>query len=200
MSALVPALALSSLPWLAAAGLTALSLPLAKRNRGARLSTWVATNHNPSMGQGPVYCRLCGGGGRVPCTVCNTTGSLARGGFTPKNTVRIGNVVGTQWTSVHGIGSPVPKWRHFLCVGKKGKNVRDAVVVLSSTCGPVAGRIRVEVPLKELKSREVWEGGWTTLNDIHASGGLPGTACSACRGETTVICPRCDGLGQVGLI
>lgn len=91
------------------------------------------------------------------------------------------------------------KWRHFLCVEKKGRNTKNGLAILSSTCGPVENRIRVEVPVKELKNREVWEGGWTTLNQIRAGGGRPATICSACRGEKAVMCPRCDGLGQIGL-
>lgn len=177
-----------------------LALPFAKKmnDRGTRGIISSIKNLDANIGQyhEPDYCPLCSGEGTIPCKVCRETGSLARGGFTKKNSIRIASLVGSKWTSVSAING---KWRHFLCTGKKGKNTKDAVAILSSTCGPVENRIKMEIPLKQLKSRELWDGGWTTLNDIHAGGGLPGTACSACRGEKTVMCPRCDGLGQLGL-
>lgn len=185
--------------WAVAAGVCVLTLPLAKKRnlRGARAKMWTSKALNADLGyqSEPIYCRLCGGSGQRPCAVCNETGSLARGGFAKKNTVRVSSMVGTKWTSVSAIDG---KWRHFLCVGKKGRNAKDGVAVLSSTCGPVQNRIKVEVPVSELKNREVWEGGWTTLKDIR-DGGVIATRCSACRGEKTVPCPRCDGLGQVGI-
>lgn len=180
------------------AGLALTALPLAKKKnmRGARNNLWTSAALNPYAGHEPIYCRLCGGEGFIPCTLCKETGVLARGGFAKRNTVRVASLVGSKWTSVTAIGG---KWRHFLCVAKKGRNAKDGVAVLSSTCGPVANRIQIEVPVKELKSRGVWEGGWTTLNDIRAGAAVPCTTCSACRGQKTVMCPRCDGLGQVGL-
>lgn len=110
--------------------------------------------------------------------------------------MRVASLVGTKWTSASAVDG---KWRHFWCVGKKGRNARDSIAVLSSTCGPIANRIRLEVPVRELKRREMWEGGWTTLNDIQTGGAVPATICSACKGQKIVMCPRCDGLGQLGL-
>lgn len=180
------------------AGLAVTALPLAKKRnlRGVRGNLWTSVHLNPTVGQEPIYCRLCGGDGFIPCTLCNKTGVLARGGFAKRNSIRIASLVGSKWTSVAAIDG---KWRHFLCVAKKGKNAKDGVAVLSSTCGPVANRIKIEVPMKDLKSREVWEGGWTTLNEIRAGTVGPGTTCSACRGQKSIMCPRCDGLGQCGL-
>ncbi|CDF35586.1 unnamed protein product [Chondrus crispus] len=179
-------------------GLVLTALPLAKKKnlRGSRGKMWTSANLNPHVGQEPIYCRLCDGEGTIPCTLCNKTGILARGGFAKRNTIRVPSLVGSKWTSVSAIDG---KWRHFLCTAKKGKNTKDGIAILSSTCGPVENRIRIEVPLKELKTREMWEGGWTTLNDIRGAAGVAGTTCSACRGLKAVMCPRCDGLGQVGL-
>lgn len=185
-------------PWVVTAGLAVLALPLAKKKhiRGSKEPIWSSSHPNAPLHHEPIYCRLCGGTGQRPCTLCNETGKLGRGGFTKRNTVRVGSLVGTQWTSVHGVEG---RLRHFLCVAKRGKNVKDGVAVLSSTCGPVEKRIRIEVPVSELKSREIWEGGWTTLKQIRGGDiGAP-TRCSACRGEKLIMCPRCDGLGQVGL-
>lgn len=180
--------------------LTLLTLPLAKKRytRGIRSGMFAADNIRPALGKesGPIFCRLCNGSGHRPCTVCNETGLLTRGGFARRNTVRVASLVGTKWTSVSAIGG---KWRHFLCVGKKGRNAKDGIAILSSTCGPVENRIRIEVPVSELKSRQTWEGGWTTLKDIRAGDTMPFTVCSACRGEKQIMCPRCDGIGQVGL-
>lgn len=180
------------------AGLALTVLPLAKKKnlRGVRGNLWKSAHLNPFVGEEPIYCRLCNGEGTIPCTLCKETGVLARGGFAKRNTVRVPSLVGSKWTSVSAIDG---KWRHFLCIAKKGRNAKDGVAVLSSTCGPVENRIKIEVPVKELKSREVWEGGWTTLHDIRAAGAVAGTTCSACRGQKAVMCPRCDGLGQVGL-
>lgn len=186
--------------WLSAVGLTAMALPLAKRRntKGVRGKLWTAPNFNADLyyGNQPLYCRLCKGEGFIPCKLCNESGKLARGGFAKRNMVRVASLVGTKWTSVTAIGG---KWRHFLCVAKKGRNAKDGVAILSSTCGPVENRVRIEVPVGELKSRNSWMGGWTTLNDIKEGDNLPTTTCSACRGHTKVVCPRCEGLGQIGL-
>ena len=180
--------------------LTLLTLPLAKKRfiRGIRSGPSTTDNIRTALNKksGPIYCRLCNGTGRRPCSICNETGLLTRGGFARRNTVRVASLVGTKWTSVSAIDG---KWRHFLCVGKKGRNTKDGIAILSSTCGPVENRIRVEVPVSELKSRQIWEGGWTTLKDIRTGDNMPFTTCSACRGEKQIICPRCDGIGQVGL-
>lgn len=180
------------------AGLALLTLPLAKKRniRGTRAALWKSRHLNPYMDDEPIYCRLCNSEGFIPCKLCNETGSLGRGGFSKRNMVRVAMLVGTKWTSVPSIEG---KWRHFLCVAKKGRNAKDGMAMLSSTCGPVANRIRIEVPVSELKNREVWEGGWTTLVDIRSGSCGPSTKCSACRGQKKVMCPRCDGLGQVGL-
>lgn len=185
-------------PWIAIAGLTVLALPLAKKRniRGFRTNVLTSPYMNSHVGSEPMYCRLCGGDGFIPCKLCNETGMLGRGGFSKRNMVRVASLVGTKWTSVSAIDG---KWRHFLCIAKKGRNAKDGVAILSSTCGPVANRIQIEVPVHALKSREVWEGGWTTLIDIRAGSSGPATQCSACRGHKKVMCPRCDGLGQVGL-
>lgn len=192
------ALLLSSSPLLSAAALTALVMPLAKKRnfRGVRGKLWTSQHLNPTLGREPIFCRLCHGEGFIPCKLCNETGVLGRGGFAKRNTVRVPSLVGTKWTSVSAIDG---KWRHFLCIAKRGRNAKDGIAILSSTCGPVANRIKIEIPVKELKSREAWEGGWTTLNDIRAGGVGPATTCSACRGHKAVMCPRCEGFGQVGL-
>lgn len=173
-------------------------LRLAKRKfkRGSRADLWNNILSPNSGFQPPSICRLCQGEGIYPCETCSQTGSLARGGFSRHNTVRIPSLVGSKWTSVSPIDG---KWRHFLCVGKRGSNAKNGIAVLSSTCGPVENRIRLEIPVKQLKSRELWEGGWTTLNDIHAGSDLPNTVCSACNGMKVIPCPRCDGAGQVGM-
>lgn len=196
MAASLPAASAGT--WFAATALPVLlALPLAKKKHVRRSGTnsWDA-HFNPTLQQtGPQPCRLCKGDGTIPCTLCRSTGVLARGGFSRHNMVRVSSLVGSKWTSVSAIDG---KWRHFLCVGKKGSNLANGVALLASTCGPVDKRIRIEVPARQLKIREVWQGGWTTLADIRCSDVVPSTKCTACRGNTVVSCPRCDGIGQVG--
>lgn len=56
--------------------------------------------------------------------------------------------------------------------------------------------------MKELKNRELWVGGWVTVKDLKMAegraGGLAGKKCVKCRGEGSLVCPRCDGIGEVG--
>lgn len=153
----------------------------------------------------PERCHRCNGYGTVPCDVCKGLGTLRRGGFSRRNSIRVLNLVGSKWTSTTAIGG---KWRHFLCIGKRGSNnIRNSVAQLTSTCGPVEKRVKIDVPVSNLKSREQWQAGWTTLSDIRAEGGsndgviggVGATKCSACKGDKVVLCGRCDGLGQVGL-
>lgn len=142
----------------------------------------------------PVPCRECRGAGMLPCQVCQAVGKLSRGGFSRNNTVRLQNIVGSKWTSVTAING---KWRHFVCIDKSGTSIKNAVITLAGTCGPAAKRIRIDVPVKELKSRSHWQGGWTTLHHIEDESETLKT-CSACRGEASVLCPGCEGLGQTG--
>lgn len=211
---------------------------------------------------------MCGGHGTLPCTVCDGRGVLRRGGFARHNPVRVASLVGSKWTSVTAIEG---KWRHFLCVAKRGSNAKDGVAVLSSTCGPVEKRVRIDVPVKSLRQRSEWMAGWTTMKDIRAGAGdddndddddddddfikmemeefvgggrrrgrrqtaeeviderdvaamlqqqrmmmastagvreenrrkrrgrVMGKTCAACKGERVTLCPRCEGLGQIGL-
>lgn len=74
---------------------------------------------------------------------------------------------------------------------------RTTLAVLTSTCGPEANRICLEVPVRQLRSRRHWQSGWTTLVDIER-GQVPAD-CFRCKGRGRVACPRCDGLGCVGL-
>lgn len=92
------------------------------------------------------------------------------------------------------------KWSHFLCIAKKGPNFKNVVYILYNTCGPVSACLRIYVPVSELKSREVWQGGWTNLNDIRASPVIATIECNMCKGEAVSLCPQCEGLRRTGLI
>lgn len=48
------------------------------------------------------------------------------------------------------------------------------------------------------KNRVLWKFVGTTMREIKGKG-VAGTRCSVCLGEKTILCPICDGLGQVGL-
>lgn len=196
--------------WFTAVALPlALALPLAKRkpveiikpfddNDGNNTSSSpFLTHHRTSNEMTPERCPLCRGDGMLPCQVCHGEGTLRRGGFSRRNAVRMTTLVGSKWTSAQAIDG---KWRHFLCIQKKGSNMRNAVAVLNSTCGPTQNRISIDVPVKDLKSREQWQSGWTTLSDIRSTTGPQATRCSACKGEASVLCPRCEGLGQINLL
>lgn len=139
-------------------------------------------------------CRNCAGCGRCACEVCGGRGVLERGGFARRNPVRLDSLVGSKWTAVQAIEG---RWRHFICAGRRGKMARTAIAKLSSTCGPRAKRIHIEVPVTELKQRTRWAGGWVTLEDINNT--PKPTKCSACRGNRTITCPRCDGRGKLDL-
>lgn len=146
-------------------------------------------------------CRLCKGRGKRSCTTCSGRGFLELGGFSRRNTVRMDSLVGSQWTSRPGIKCKVEeriRWRHFLCVGRKGKGTKNTIAQLSSTCGPPENRIVIDVPISQLKDRSQWMGGWITLAKLD-EGEMKRTTCRACSGLRAVPCPRCDGLGQVGL-
>lgn len=162
-----------------------------KRNRASQASLWAHVN--PNLGR-PTGCRLCGGSCTQPCQKCSGRGMLSRGGYTRHNTVRLQSLVGSKWTRVTALDG---KWRHFVCVAKRGRSVTSSLAVLTCTCGPVADRPRIEVPVSELKSRRVWSGGWTTLKDIH-SADAGKSPCVACKGVGVVPCPRCDGHGVIG--
>lgn len=171
----------------ALAPLVVLRLAKVRRMRSA----YLRSNSPPSR------CRLCAGSGRRVCQVCAGRGALPPGGFARRNTVRMASLKGSQWTSVEAIDG---KWRHFVVTAVCGSSTKKATVTLSSTCGPTAKRISLEVPVRQLRERTQWAGGWTTLSDIEANGALPTpSTCSACGGLCQVPCPRCDGLGQVGL-
>lgn len=150
-------------------------------------------------------CRRCNGNGTIPCGACQGLGTLRPGGFHyRRNHVRLTSLVGSKWTSTTAIAG---KWRHFLCTAKRGSNTKNGSATMSSTCGPVSDRVALNIPISDLKSREKWQAGWTTLTDIRAEGGsndgrigvTGGTACTGCKGSAVVICDACEGLGQLGL-
>lgn len=186
--------------WFAASALPViLALPLAKKKHMRNSGDKPWDHHfNPTLhSYAPQTCRLCDGECTIACDSCGGKGRIDRGGFSRNNMVRVASLVGSKWTSMKPISG---KWRHFLCIAKKGSNAKNGVATLSSTCGPVAARLRIDVPVTELKSREVWQGGWTTLNDIRASPVVATIACYVCKGEAVICCPRCEGLGRTGLI
>lgn len=179
----------------AAAAVT--SLPMAKRKykRGSYAALWASLNRgdDPTTLQ---KCKLCHGTGTFACETCRGLGMLPPGGFTRRNTVPYSRVVGTQWTAVNSIRG---KWRHFRCVGKKGHSAKDAVAVLTGACGPKKERLVLDVPIKDLKRRDLWTSGWVTMHDIaraEEAGGIPGPNCISCAGKKVVPCPRCDGRGE----
>jgi tryptophan-rich hypothetical protein len=180
------------------AALGALAMAKKKHLRGARGALWAALDGADRPSQ-PVPCGLCAGSGRFPCKPCKGRGSLPRGGFAKRNPVKLDGLVGSQWTAVQAIEG---KWRHFRCVGKRGKSSKDTVVVLAGACGPKQRRRVVEISVAELKRRDLWASGWTTMDDLARAdqeGGVIGTKCISCSGDGHVPCPRCDGIGQVGL-
>ncbi|GAB0490987.1 hypothetical protein MMPV_002229 [Pyropia vietnamensis] len=81
--------------------------------------------------------------------------------------------------------------------GRPPKRRTTTLAALTSTCGPEEARLRIEVPVARLRSRRHWQSGWTTLVDIRQ--GDVAAPCFRCKGRGRVECPRCDGLGTVGL-
>lgn len=81
--------------------------------------------------------------------------------------------------------------------GRPAKRRTTTLAVLTSTCGPEEARLRIEVPVARLRSRRHWQSGWTTLVDIRR--GEVAAPCFRCKGRGRVMCPRCDGIGSVGL-
>lgn len=188
---LVPAPLLFTAVFSSAVAVTSLHLAKKRHLRGA-----YAKHLNPSLHHHPRPCRVCLSTGTLPCELCNQSGLLPKGGFSKRNTVRVASLIGTKWTSTTALGG---KWRHFICVDKRGKNAKNGVAILSSTCGPVKDRIRLEVNVADLKDRGQWTGGWTTLQNIKTGKAAEAAVCMKCHGERIVMCPRCHGLGQIGL-
>lgn len=191
-----------STPVLAAFGGTVLSaltsfrLSRRKSRRNSYMSLWASLD-GPDFDHELMPCKLCRGTGKFPCETCRGMGALPPGGFSRRNTISHNRVVGTQWTAVSAIKG---KWRHFRCVAKKGRFAKEAVAVLAGACGPQKHRLVVDVPLSDLKKRDLWTSGWVTLQDIRRAdgvGGVPGPTCMSCAGEKQVACPRCDGRGKV---
>jgi tryptophan-rich hypothetical protein len=203
MSALLPLLsggrtraATVSAAAAAVAALSSLAMAKRKYRRGAAAALIERLDANGN--NRPERCRLCDGSGTRPCEPCSGAGSLPPTGFARRNSVLVSRVVGTQWTAVRAIQG---RWRHFRCVGKRGRGARDAVAVLSGACGPKAARLVLEVPVAELKKRTLWAGGWVTMADLQRAeqnAGALGAKCSSCSGNRVIICPRCDGLGECG--
>lgn len=167
-----------------------------KLRRGAAAALWERMNTDTN--NRPELCRLCGGEGTRPCEPCGGRGSLPATGFSPKNSVQLDRVVGTQWTAVRPVQG---RWRHFRCVGRRGARARDAVCELVGACGPKEERLRIQVPVAELRRRALWAGGWVTMRDLEVAEGNAGALggrCRNCSGNRVVICPRCDGAGECG--
>eukprot|EP00871_Galdieria_phlegrea_P001682 jgi/Galph1/2514/GphlegSOOS_G1185.1 len=152
--------------------------------------------------QGPVVCSLCGGRRTIPCDLCAGIGKVKRGVFNKNNSVRKDRLVGSQWTAV----VPIQNRRHFLCISKRGTR-NQVVATMKSTCGPQESRISIEVPIKVnmetifeayLKAfRAFWSSGWVSLNDLEHMN--RNTTCVKCKGLCLMKCPRCEGIGQVGV-
>jgi len=138
----------------------------------------------------PQICSLCGGHRVIPCDVCSGIGKVKKGVFNRNNSLRKDSLVGSPWTAV----VPVQGRRHFVCIMKKGKG-KDVIAVLQTTCGKKESRISVEVPLKILKNRKFWSSGWICMDDLQQTS----KACFKCKQQGVVRCPRCEGIGQVGL-
>jgi tryptophan-rich hypothetical protein len=188
----------SALAAAAAGALTALPMAKKKNLRGVRNALWERLDGGSGPSR-PRPCRLCAGSGAIPCEPCRGLGMLPAGGFATKNSIKLSSIVGSQWTAVEAIQG---RWRHFRVIGRKGKAAKDAVLTLTGTCGPAKSRLVVNVPVTDLRRRDLWAGGWTTMQDLRLaslSGGAPGPRCTACSGEKTIDCPRCDGIGSVGL-
>ncbi|GJQ13156.1 hypothetical protein GpartN1_g4947.t1 [Galdieria partita] len=138
----------------------------------------------------PQVCSLCGGYRVIPCDICSGVGKVKKGVFYRSNSIKRDSLVGSQWTAV----IPVQGRRHFLCIAKKGKG-KDMVAVLQTTCGRKESRTFIEVPLQVLKDRKFWNSGWICVENLQHTD----KPCFKCKQQGVIRCPRCEGIGQVGL-
>lgn len=147
----------------------------------------------------PRICMTCAGRGRVRCPVCEGKGHLPATGHAQKYNKIHQPIIGSRWTSVlireghrqyivsETRGSP-----------KKG-NKKDMQVRMSNCCGPEEERVHIWITLQELRDKNIWRAGWTTLQDIiMADHGalLDIKECFRCKGEAVVECSECSGVGQ----
>lgn len=161
---------------------------------------YVRTPYGPIRPQSrPRMCMTCAGRGRIRCPICEGKGHLPATGHAQRYNKIHQPIVGSRWTSVlireghrqytvsETKGSP-----------KKG-NKKDMQVRMSNCCGPEEDRVHIWITLQELRDKNVWRAGWTTLQDIiMADHGalLDIKECFRCKGETVVECPECGGIGQ----
>lgn len=150
----------------------------------------------------PRLCTTCIGRGKVRCPVCEGKGLLPATGHAQKFNRIHQPILGSRWTSVlireghrqytvsETRGSP-----------KKG-NKKDMQFRMSNCCGPEEERVHIWITLQELRDKNVWRAGWTSLQDIiMADHGtlLDIKECFRCKGERVCECIECGGVGKVGL-
>jgi tryptophan-rich hypothetical protein len=140
-------------------------------------------------------CEKCNDSGYQTCASCDGHGSLAAGGFSSKNSINFNKVVGTNWTALRRTRG----WRHFEATQTRVESkTKSKFVTLSATCDREQ---KIEVPLTELKNRELWAAGWQQKENIEwndeerdNSGALIGKpkrsrkACKRCEGEGKILC------------
>ena len=148
----------------------------------------------------PQPCTDCHGRGIVRCNVCNGSGFVAATGHKKRNTVDMKRVIGSRWTSVETRCGHRQYTVSEMRGSKKKKNLEFR---LSNCCGPEEKRVHLWIPFDELRSKSMWRAGWTTLNTIKKSKELNNgvlidmAVCFRCKGEGTVTCDTCNGVGTI---
>ena len=145
----------------------------------------------------PRLCITCAGRGRVRCPVCEGRGLIRATGPTKYNRIDLSRMIGSRWTSVE-----IREGHRQYTVSEtrgspKQKNAMQ--VRMSNCCGPEEERVHIWISMEELRNKNVWRVGWTTLQDIKlANHGalIDVAACFRCKGDRVCDCDECGGVGK----
>ena len=148
----------------------------------------------------PTVCPVCEGRGVVKCNVCEGRGYVAATGSRKKNTVDMRRVVGSRWTSVE---TRCGHRQYTVSETRGSKKNKNLELRMSNCCGPEEKRVHIWVEYEELRSKQMWRAGWTTLKEVKLSGKLNNgvlldmAPCFRCKGELVVTCMECGGVGTI---
>lgn len=145
------------------------------------------------ISQPPRVCETCQGRGLVRCPVCQGRGAVPQTGNNKKN-ILPPKLEKSKWTSVEIRNGH----RQHTVVETRGSRKRNNLECrIINICGNVKD---TWIPADELKDKELWRKGWTTLDEIQRAdrGALKDAKrCFRCKGRKVINCIECDGKGTI---